>query len=250
MRGYHPFWQRMHSSPGTLYLVPNLLGIVPPHEVMPEKTIRIARLLSHFVAENAKSARTFLKTLGTNNRLQDIVIKELNEHTRELDIPHLLEPARLGHDLGLLSEAGCPAIADPGAQLIALAHREQIKVVPLVGPSAILLALMAAGMNGQRFCFHGYLPTDKPARRQALLELESKAQSTAATQLFIETPYRNLALLDDLLTACRGETLLCIAADLTLPSERIETLPLAQWRKRNCTWLAKRPALFLLNTYR
>ncbi len=233
---------------GTLYLIPSLLGMVPVQDVLPQKTVQIASSLSYFVAEHAKSARSFLKTLGGKLRLQDIAIKELNEHTRELDIPRLLEPARLGHDLGLLSEAGCPAIADPGTQLIALAHREQIKVVPLVGPSAILLALMAAGMNGQHFCFHGYLPADKIARRQALLELESKAQSTGATQLFIETPYRNLALLDDLLTVCRGETSLCIAVDLTLLSERIETLPLAQWQKRNCTWLAKRPALFLLHT--
>jgi 16S rRNA (cytidine1402-2'-O)-methyltransferase len=231
---------------GRLVLVPNLLGVVAPEAVLPAHTIALARGLRHVVAENAKNARAFLKTLGTTAPLQSIAIAELNAHTPPSQVEMLLSPALAGNDLGLLSDAGCPGVADPGARLVAAAHRAGVRVIPLVGPSSILLALMASGMNGQGFTFHGYLPAKTEPRTAALRRVEELARKTGATQLFIETPYRNIALLQSLLAACAADTLLALAADLTLPTEEIVVLPVAQWRRRDLTRYRNRPAIYLL----
>ena len=234
------------GASGRLYLVPNLLGVTPPKAVLPEQTIEIARSLSHFVVETPKAARRFLKALAPDRPLQSLTLSELNEHTPAHRVDALLAPALAGHDLGLLSDAGCPGVADPGAGLVAAAHRVGVRVVPLVGPSAVLLALMASGMNGQAFAFHGYLPAKPGLRERALRALDDALARSGATQLFIETPYRNEALVAAVLASCRAETRLCVAIDLTLPSEQIVNCSVASWRKLSRPVLARRPAIFLL----
>lgn len=231
---------------GRLYLVPTLLGAAPPESALPARTILVARELRHVVAENAKVARAFLKSIGTTAVIQAIAIEELNERTPPPQVDALLNPARAGSDLGLMSDAGCPGVADPGARLVAAAHRAGIQVVPLVGPSSILLALMASGMNGQGFTFHGYLPAKTEARTAALRRVEELARKSGATQLFIETPYRNVAMLQSLIALCANDTLLGVAADLTLASEEIVVLPVARWRSRDLAGYQNRPAIFLL----
>jgi 16S rRNA (cytidine1402-2'-O)-methyltransferase len=231
---------------GRLYLVPNLLGVVTPESVLPAHTIEVARGLRHVVAENAKNARAFLKSLGTTAAIQSIAIAELNEHTPAPQVETLLTPALAGNDLGLMSDAGCPGVADPGARLVAAAHRAGVRVIPLVGPSSILLALMASGMNGQGFTFHGYLPAKAEPRTAALRRVDELARKTGATQIFIETPYRNVALLQSLLAVCAADTLLAVASDVTLSAEEIVMLPVAQWRRRDLTRYQNRPAIFLL----
>ena len=231
---------------GRLYLVPNLLGVIAPEAVLPAHTIAIARDLRHLVVENAKAARAFLKTIGTTTAIQSIAITEIGERTTPADIERMLGPALAGGDVGLVSDAGCPAVADPGAQLVAAAHRAGLRVVPLVGPSALLLALMASGMNGQGFSFHGYLPAKAEQRVAALRQVEALARKTGATQMFIETPYRNVAMLESLVSACDPGTLLAVAADLTLATEEIVMSPLAQWRGRDLQRYQNRPVIFLL----
>lgn len=231
---------------GTLYLVPNLLGLVPPEQVLPAKTIAIARRLDHFLAENAKPARAFLKSLDSARAVREIAIMELRVELSPGRLAELLAPLRAGHDVGLVSDAGCPGIADPGAQVVAAAHQARITVVPLVGPSSVLLALMASGMNGQGFTFHGYLPVKFPARTQALKALEGQSQRTGYAQLFIETPYRNEALLASIVETCKPSTRLCVAVDLTLESETVVSRPIAEWKKPEFGRYAKRPAMFIL----
>lgn len=231
---------------GTLYLIPVPLGSNPPGEVLPLPVLERTRQLSHFVAEHAKSARAFLKAAGHPLPLQQIAIDELNEHTRDGALAALLAPLHAGHDLGLVSEAGCPAIADPGANLVALAQREGIRVVPLVGPSSILLALMASGLSGQNFSFHGYLPAKEDERRKRLQDLETESRKSARTQIFIETPYRNRQMLETLLATCSEQTRLCLATDVTLPGERIAAHTIAEWRKKEAPEIDRRPTVFLL----
>jgi 16S rRNA (cytidine1402-2'-O)-methyltransferase len=231
---------------GRLYLVPNLLGVVAPEDVLPARTMAIARRLTHFVVENAKPARQFLKTLGPALPLQQLDIAELGERPNAARCAELLAPARRGDDVGLLSDAGCPGVADPGALLVAAAHGAGIVVVPLVGPSAILLALMASGMNGQGFTFHGYLPAKSEARIEAIRRLEGASQQRGGAQLFIETPYRNAALIEALVATCRPGTRLCVAADLTTPTESVESREIRAWRGRDLAGYAKRPAMFVL----
>lgn len=233
---------------GVLYLVPNLLGLIDPASVLPAGTIGIARLVRHFVVETPKTARAFVKSLRPDHALQDIVFAELNEHTPKGDVAALLAPALAGHDLALVSDAGCPGIADPGAALVAAAHDASIRVVPLVGPSALLLALMASGMNGQNFVFHGYLPVRAEARTAALRALDAAVARTGATQLFIETPYRNEAMVAAVLAVCRPGMRFCAAADLTLPGEQIVSRTVAQWRAAPRLTLSGRPAMFLLGS--
>lgn len=233
------------GGPGRLYLIPNLLGVVPPQDVLPERTLAIARRLTHFVVETPRAARAFLKTLAPERPVQSLALLELNEHTPTGRIA-LLAPALAGGDLGLISDAGCPVVADPGAALVAAAHRAAVGVVPLVGPSAVLLALMASGLNGQAFAFHGYLPAKPDGRARELRTLDDAVARSGATQLFIETPYRNEALFAAVLTGCRAETRFCVAIDLTLPSEQIISLSIAAWRKHSRPSLARRPAIFLL----
>lgn len=217
---------------GTLYLIPVPLGPVSPDACLPPDTLDVARRLAYFVVERAKTARAHLKAMGHPQPLQALRIDELNEHTPPTAIPALLAPLKAGHDLGLLSEAGCPAVADPGAALVLAAHRANIPVVPLIGPSSILLALMASGLGGQRFAFHGYLPAKEPTRSQTIRDLEKAARRDHATQLFIETPYRSAALLDALATTLAPDTLVSVGADLSLPGQLIQTRSAKQWRSQ------------------
>jgi 16S rRNA (cytidine1402-2'-O)-methyltransferase len=233
-------------SPGTLYVIPTTLGAERPEAVVPAGTLQVARRLRHYVAETPKVTRQFLKALEHPTPMQDIAIAELSEHTPADQVAALLAPALAGFDLGLVSDAGCPGVADPGALLVAAAHRAGVPVVPLAGPSSILLALMASGLDGQAFAFHGYLPVKADARGVAIKTLDEAVARTGATQIFIETPYRNDALLDALVAACRPATMLTLAIDLTLASEQVLSRPLAQWRKLPRPVLAKRPTVFLL----
>ena len=233
-------------SAGTLYLIPVPLGHVAAEASLPAPVLEQTRRLTHFVVENAKSARAFLKAVGTEQPLQSLQLAELNEHTRNEALTGLLAPLLAGHDLGLLSEAGCPAVADPGANLVALAQSEGIRVVPLIGPSSLLLALMASGLNGQRFAFQGYLPAKEADRIKALRELEAESRKRGQTQIFIETPYRNRQLFDSILQHCQPATRLCVATDLSLPGESIRTLPVGHWKKETPPDFERRPTVFLL----
>lgn len=215
---------------GTLYLIPVPLGPVDPDACLPPDTLAVARRLEHFVVERAKTARAHLKSMGHPLPIQALQIEELNEHTPAAAIPPLLAPLKAGHDVGLLSEAGCPAVADPGAALVMAAHRDKLPVVPLIGPSSILLALMASGLGGQRFAFHGYLPAKEPERSQTIRALEITARRDKATQLFIETPYRSAALMAVLASTLSPTTLLSVGADLSLPGQLIQTRSVKHWR--------------------
>ena len=235
---------------GTFYLIPNTLGddaSIPA--VLPIEVRSIGARLQHFIVENSKPARQFLKAIGIETPLQQVSMSELNVNTADKDIESLLAPLLAGHDVGLISDAGCPAVADPGARAVAAAHAHGIAVRPLVGPSSILLALMASGLNGQKFAFHGYLPVNASERNTALKSLESESRQSNQTQMFIETPYRNNALLDALCQSLSPQTMLCIATDVTLTSESILTLSIMQWRallqKKQTPELHKRPTLFL-----
>lgn len=231
---------------GTLFLIPtNLASPFAANAILPADVIATVRRLDHFIAENAKTARAFLKALDFPRPLQEVAIAELNEHTQAAALPALMAPLLAGHDVGLVSEAGAPAVADPGSTVVALAHARGIPVMPLVGPSALLLGLMASGLNGQKFAFHGYLPQDKAARAKAIHELERESRQRGMTQLFIETPYRNQALFTDLLASLSPATRLCIALDLTGSQQRIATRTIAEW-KSAAAEIARSPALFLL----
>lgn len=231
---------------GTLYLIPVPLGQSPLDAVLPPHVRERAKQLKQFVAENAKSARAFLKMLPCETPLQQIDIRELSEHTSAKALPELLAPLIAGQDVGLISEAGCPAVADPGANLVALAQQEGIRVVPMVGPSSILLALMASGLSGQNFAFHGYLPVKDDERQKKLRDLEKDSQREKRAQIFIETPYRNRQMLETALKACAAGTRICVATDLTLDSERIATRTVAEWRRQELPEIDRRPTVFLL----
>jgi len=231
---------------GTLYLVPNLLGIVPPADVLPARTIAVARALRHWVVESPKPARAFLKSLEIAAPIATLDVRALPAAADAASLAALLAPARDGADMGVLSDAGCPGVADPGAALVAAAHAARIRVVPLVGPSSLLLALMASGMNGQSFAFHGYLPVPAVERAAALRRLEDESRAQRRAQLFIETPYRNEAMLKTIGDALRPGTRVVVAADLTLPTESIERRTAAEWRKVDAARYAKRPAIFIL----
>nr|WP_315392304.1 SAM-dependent methyltransferase [uncultured Duganella sp.] len=237
--------------PGTLFLIPNTLGETEAlATVLPEQVQRITSQLDYFVAENAKTARAFLKLVNANHPLakplQEITISELNVNTPAAALAGLLAPLLAGRDGGLVSEAGVPAVADPGADLVRLAHQHNIPVRPLVGPSSLLLAVMASGLNGQSFAFNGYLPTDAGQRATRIKELETRSRKEKQTQLFIETPYRNAAMLEALVTACAPSTLLCVATDLSLATETIRTMSAAQWKSAKAPDFHKKPTVFLL----
>lgn len=231
---------------GTLYLIPVPLGPTAPQESLPANVLAAIRPLTHFVVEQAKTARAFLKAAGTDLPLQELQLQELNEHTKANELDRLLEPLRTGHDVGLLSEAGCPAVADPGANLVALAQKENIRIVPLIGPSSLLLALMASGLNGQRFAFQGYLSAKEVERTKMLHDLESESRKRQQTQIFIETPYRNRAMFDAILQACLPTTRLTVATDLTLPGESVLTRTIQAWKKQTPPEIERRPTVFLL----
>ena len=236
----------INTKHGTLYLIPVTLGDDNIHAVLPPDVIKIAQNIEHFVVESEKSARHFLSTIKTAKPVRELSLNLLNEHTLDKDVSALLTPLLAGKDVGLMSDAGCPGIADPGAKLVALAHQKGIKVVPFVGPSSILLALMASGLNGQQFAFLGYLPVDKQARVAKLKEIEKRSQTHKETQIFIETPYRNQHMLEAVLSICQPNTRLCVACDISLESEMIVTKTIATWKKSPLPDLHKRPTVFLL----
>lgn len=231
---------------GTLYMVPVTLGDDNLGCVIPADVIRLVQNLEYFVVENEKSARRFLATIKTIKPVRELNFEILNEHSAVKDLPALIAPLLAGHNVGMLSEAGCPGIADPGAMLAALAHRKGIRVTPLVGPSSILLSLMASGFNGQQFTFLGYLPSDKAARINKLKEIEKNSQRANATQIFIETPYRNQHMLEDILANCSPNTQLCIARNVSLANEFVVSKTIAEWKNTGLPDLHKQPTVFLL----
>jgi 16S rRNA (cytidine1402-2'-O)-methyltransferase len=236
----------MKPALGTLYLIPVTLGDDMVQHVIPDYVLNVARNLETFVVESEKSARHFLSTIKTLKPVRELNLHLLNEHTDMKVLPDLLAPLLAGQNVGLMSDAGCPAVADPGAQLVQLAHKKGIRVVPMVGPSSILLSLMASGLNGQQFAFLGYLPVEKLQRNQKLKEIEKRSASHKETQLFIETPYRNQAMMDAILQTCHAQTQLCIACDVSLPSEMIVTKSIASWKTSPPIDIHKRPCLFLI----
>lgn len=231
---------------GTLYLIPVTLGDDLIQKALPPDVVSITQKLDTFVVENEKTARRFLGAIKTHKPVRELVMLTLNEHTMDQELPALLAPLLEGRDIGLMSEAGCPGVADPGAKLAALAHRKGIRVAPLVGPSSILLGLMASGLDGQRFTFLGYIPSEKAARVQKLREIEQTSRKNRETQIFIETPYRNQHLLEDILASCNGETRLCIACNVSLEDELIVTKRIADWKNTSLPDLHKKPTVFLL----
>jgi 16S rRNA (cytidine1402-2'-O)-methyltransferase len=215
---------------GRVYLIPVTLGGEDYLQVIPEKVITLTRQLRFFIVEDLRSARRFLKLIDKEFPINETIFFELNEHTGETDISHYLDPVLKGSDIGIMSEAGLPGIADPGARIIALAHMKKIIVTPLSGPSSIIMALISSGLNGQKFTFNGYLPV-KPAERTAKLKDLEKNALKGYAQIFMETPYRNQKMLESIIGTCQNETKLCIAADITLQSESIRTMKISEWKR-------------------
>ena len=233
------------KTSGTLHLIPVGLGDAPPPVWLPQAAQEVAGRLTTYIAENAKTARAFLKQIGTAAPLQDIVIHTLTDKVQPGQIRDWLKPLADGGEIGLVSEAGCPAVADPGAKVVAAAHAMGIRVAPWVGPSSILLSLMASGLDGQRFAFHGYAPVNPAERARQLRAWESASLQQRQTQILIETPYRNQAMFETLKQALKGNTRLCIARSLTTPQEWVRTRSVAEWTQRPAPDLAKKPAIFL-----
>ncbi len=228
-----------------LYLIPVTLGDTPIDQVLPAYNREVIASIRHFVVENVRSARRFLKKSNPDICIDDLTFYELNRHTAETEVSSFLAPLRKGVSVGIISEAGCPAVADPGAAVVAIAQREHLPVVPLVGPSSILMSLMASGFNGQSFAFQGYLPIEAGERAKRIKQLEQRVYTEDQTQIFIETPYRNHKMVEDLVRTCRPGTRLCVAANISCPDENIRTLTLGEWAKEKYN-LQKTPAIFLL----
>ena len=229
-----------------LYLIPNTLGECETSNVLPAINIAIIRKIKHFIVEDVRTARRFLKKVDSNINIDELQFYTLNKHTSPNELSSYLDPLEKGFDMGVISEAGCPAIADPGAEVVKIAQTKNLKVVPLVGPSSILLGLMASGFNGQSFAFVGYLPIQGNERTQRIKQLEKRAKTENQSQIFIETPYRNQKLLSEILSTCQGNTKLCIACDITLESEYIKTKSINEWKKSALPDLNKRPSIFIL----
>ncbi len=229
---------------GTLYLIPSTLGKTPENNAIPEYSLNVLRKLDALVVENIQTSVKFLQWVGNTIPEYKIDFYQLNKHTPETEIFTFLKPLKSGKDVGLLSEAGAPAVADPGAKLVKMAHQNGIKVVPLVGPSSILLALMASGFNGQSFTFHGYLPIENNKRKQMLIQLEGESRRHDRTQLFMEAPHRNNELLKSVLTTCSDKTWLSVATDITLPTEEIKTATIEDWKSNKLPDIHKRPTIF------
>ena len=234
------------SQSPTLYLIPCTLGDNAPMEVLPLTVRKVIEPLTHFIVENEKEARRFIKRIAPQKKQDQLVLYPLNKFTDPMELQHYLDPLAAGQSMGLLSDAGCPGVADPGALMVKRAHSKGFNVRPLVGPSSLLLALMSSGMNGQSFAFNGYLPIDKQERLRKIKALEKRSGEYDQTQLFIETPYRNEQFLADLIKTLSPNTLLSVACDLTLPSEWIKTAPAKEWKKIEVN-LQKRPAIFLFH---
>lgn len=233
------------TSKGKLYLIPSTLGDSPPLEVLPISIKRAIESIDHYVVENEKTARHFIKKISPRKSQPSLKLFALNKFTDASEIPSFLDPCLEGFDVGILSEAGCPGVADPGAAVVKIAHEKQLQVVPLVGPSSILLALMASGLNGQNFAFNGYLPIDSSERKKEIKRLEKKSREEQQSQIFIETPYRNNKLLEELQRTLAGNTMVCVASDITLTSEFIRTENATSW-KNVMVDLHKRPTIFII----
>ncbi|HEX8270737.1 MAG TPA: SAM-dependent methyltransferase [Flavobacterium sp.] len=237
-----------YSVLGKLYLIPTTLGDIDPHDVLPKSVSRAIDFIDIYIVENEKTARKSIKSINPEKTQSSLQISLLNKHTEVSEHSKMIQPCMEGKNVGLMSEAGCPGIADPGAVIVKLAHEKGIQVVPLVGPSSILLALMGSGMNGQSFAFNGYLPIEKTEKKTALRNLEKLSNEKNQSQLFIETPYRNNKLVEDLLQALQPATYLCIASDITLPTEFIKTLRVADWKKA-IPELHNRPTIFIIHKF-
>ncbi len=235
----------MTHERGRLYLIPSPLGENAPEEVIPKPVLDMLQNIRIFVVEEVRTARRFLSRAGLKGKIDSLEFHELNEHTQQAEIEGYLRLFDDGNDVGLISEAGLPAVADPGAQLVALAHRNDIEVVPFVGPSSLMLALMSSGLNGQSFAFCGYIPAKTDERRSRLRTLEKVSGQFKQTQIIIETPYRNDSLFADMLSTCSASTKICVAANITMPDAYIKTRSVAQWKKSGLT-IGKRPCVFLL----
>ena len=233
------------TSYGKLYLIPTPLGDYAPSQVLPAPVVERIGQLNKFVVEEIRTARRFLSAAGRKGHIGEIEFRELNEHTDPGSIDSYLDMFENGEDVGLLSEAGLPAVADPGALLVSLCHKKGIGVVPMTGPSSLMMALMASGLNGQSFAFRGYIPRESSERKKFLKEMEKMSSKLRQTQIFIETPYRNDALLKDICEVCEPATLLCIAADITMPDEFIHTRNVGAWKK-DMPEIGKRPCVFLI----
>ncbi|GGG42790.1 SAM-dependent methyltransferase [Bizionia arctica] len=236
----------MTSPYGKLYLIPTTLGDNAPLEVLPLTVKKIIEQVDVYIVENEKTARRFIKQIKPSKKQSSLQMFHLNKFTDPVELPSFLEPCLQGKNVGLLSEAGCPAIADPGADVVKIAHQQNIQVVPLVGPSSILMAHMSSGMNGQSFAFNGYLPIDKADKQKELKRLEQLSFTQNQSQSFIETPYRNNKLLEDICNTLNDYTMVCVACDVTLPTEYIKTLTVKEWKK-NSVDLHKRPTLFIIH---
>ncbi|WP_310993215.1 SAM-dependent methyltransferase [Aequorivita marina] len=236
----------MTVKKGSLYLIPCPLGETQPLEVLPLSAKNAIEKIDHYIVEHQKDARRFIKSIVPEKEQSSLKISEINKFTQPEEIPAMLTPCLEGFDVGVISDAGCPGIADPGANAVHHAHEKGIKVVPLVGPSSILLAMMASGFNGQNFAFNGYLPIDKGERKRELKRLEKLSKEHDQSQLFIETPYRNNQMLKSLTETLGAHTRICVACDITLPSEYIKTAPVALWKKIKVD-LHKRPTLFIIH---
>lgn len=230
---------------GKLYLIPSLMGDVAPLEVLPLSVKKVIDITQHFIVENEKSARAFIKKVHPSKSQEKLILYPLNKYTDPQEIPSYLNPCIEGFHVGVISEAGAPGVADPGGEVVQIAHKKDIRVVPLVGPSSILMAMMASGMNGQNFAFNGYLPIDKGERSKKIKALEKLSQKTGQTQIFMETPYRNGKMLDDIISNCDPSTRLCIARDISLEEEMIKT-DTVKWWKSNKPDLEKRPTIFII----
>ena len=238
------FAENISTMKGKLYLIPTTLGDSPIDKVIPTDIQELIPTIKHFIVENIRTARRYLKKVDSSINIDELKFYELNKHTSPNDIFGFLDAAK-DHDMGIISEAGCPGVADPGADVVKLAHEKNIEVVPLVGPSSILLSLMASGFNGQNFAFNGYLPIKANERIKKIKQLDSRSLSENQTQIFIEAPYRNTKLVEDLIQHCSSGTKLCIAVDITMDTEYIKTLPVKSW-KNKIPDLHKKPAIFLL----
>ena len=234
------------SKKGKLYLIPTTLGDTEPLEVLPMSVKKIIEQVDHYIVENEKTARRFIKKISPRKSQPSLTIYLLDKFTDELEVQHYLDVCLQGINVGLLSEAGVPAVADPGASIVMLAHKKQIKVVPLVGPSSIMMAMMSSGLNGQNFAFNGYLPIDKNDRKKSIKQLEKLSYDKNQSQLFIETPYRNEKMFADLIQTLSDETLLCLAVNITLANEYINTMPVGLWKHEKLD-LHKKPAIFIIH---
>jgi len=234
------------NSTGTLYLIPNTLGKTPENNTIPEYVLNVIRQLDVLIVENVQTAARYLQWIGDTIPEYEIDFLLLNKKTPVQEIASFIKPLQNGRDAGLLSEAGCPVVADPGSELIKMAHDRDIRVRPLVGPSSILLALMGSGFNGQQFSFHGYLPIDEKKRQSAIQDLEQRSKSEGSTQIFMEAPHRNDAIRKDVIRYCAPQTRFCTATNLTLPDENIVSQKISEWRKSEPDSIHKEPTIFLI----